>query len=276
MKSLFVLGLGLLSLNLFAAESVLKGHKLAGDCKSLIVEKKVLNGVPSIALTEDPAIAFKAHAPIGGNTVTKKCVISMDLVVPGKHKLGVYDPNTNHLHLGRFNGIQNLYDADSSFSYDISWDLDDALNIPFQTRSYFNQGPLFANYFGGDFQAVLPHQWTACSARPRLVNLKVVIKLTATSSRENTAELAFRNAHLRLTTKKCKIARPFPRPAVLVRYKNRFNKLKELVMSAEGDFSKFYDKGNSAAGTRVRKAMQELKNMAQDIRVEVQKIKNKL
>ncbi|MHA6247774.1 histone H1 [Pontibacter sp. CAU 1760] len=55
---------------------------------------------------------------------------------------------------------------------------------------------------------------------------------------------------------------------------NNFSKLKDLVMSLEGDFEKFYDKGNSAAGTRVRKGMQDLKNMAQDIRKEVQDMKN--
>jgi hypothetical protein len=38
----------------------------------------------------------------------------------------------------------------------------------------------------------------------------------------------------------------------------------------EADFVKFYDKGNSSAGTRVRKAMQELKKKANDIRAEVQ------
>jgi hypothetical protein len=54
----------------------------------------------------------------------------------------------------------------------------------------------------------------------------------------------------------------------------RFDELRDLVMSLEGDFQKFYDKGNQAAGTRVRKGMQELKNLAQDIRVEVQDIKN--
>ncbi len=45
-------------------------------------------------------------------------------------------------------------------------------------------------------------------------------------------------------------------------------------MALEGDFEKFYDKGNQAAGTRVRKGMQEMKNLAQDIRKEVQNIKN--
>lgn len=46
-------------------------------------------------------------------------------------------------------------------------------------------------------------------------------------------------------------------------------------MSLEGDFDKFYDKENQAAGTRVRKGMQELKNLAQEIRIEVQEAKNK-
>ncbi len=54
----------------------------------------------------------------------------------------------------------------------------------------------------------------------------------------------------------------------------RFNQLKDLVMNAEGDFAKFYDKENKAAGTRVRKSMQDLKVLAQDIRSEVQNKKN--
>ena len=56
--------------------------------------------------------------------------------------------------------------------------------------------------------------------------------------------------------------------------KNRFDELKNLVNSLEDDFSKFYDKGNKAAGTRVRKGMQDLKDLAQEIRVEVQNAKN--
>jgi len=55
---------------------------------------------------------------------------------------------------------------------------------------------------------------------------------------------------------------------------NKFGALKDLVTSLEDDFNKFYDKNNNAAGTRVRKGMQELKNMAQDIRKEVQDMKN--
>ncbi len=272
MKSLLIIFTILIS-TAYGAESILQEHRLMGDCKALIVEKKNLNGVPSIALTEDAATPFTALAPQGGTTVSKKCVVSMELLVPAGHKLGVYDPKTNHLHLGRFNGTQNLYDNDSSFSWEMGWDLQDAASIPMQTRSYFHQGPLFANAFGGDFQAVLPHQWSACSIRPSKVNLKVAIVLTATSSRNNSAELAFRNAHLRLTTKSCRAIAIRPRRSVEV--KSRFNLLKDLVMGLEGDFRYFYEKGNKAAGTRVRKGMQDLKNMAQDIRTEVTRMKNR-
>ena len=55
---------------------------------------------------------------------------------------------------------------------------------------------------------------------------------------------------------------------------SKFNELKNLVMGLESDFQKFYEKGNSAAGTRVRKGMQDLKNLAQDVRKEVQDKKN--
>jgi len=55
----------------------------------------------------------------------------------------------------------------------------------------------------------------------------------------------------------------------------KFEELKSLIASLEGDADKFYNKGNSAAGTRVRKGMQDLKNLAQAIRAEVQEIKNK-
>ena len=55
---------------------------------------------------------------------------------------------------------------------------------------------------------------------------------------------------------------------------NTFSKVRELVMSLEDDFEKFYDKQNQAAGTRVRKGMQELKNMATEIPKSVQDMKN--
>ncbi len=55
----------------------------------------------------------------------------------------------------------------------------------------------------------------------------------------------------------------------------RFDEIRDMIMSLEGDFEKFYDKKNQAAGTRVRKGMQDLKNLAQEIRIEVQDTKNK-
>ena len=56
---------------------------------------------------------------------------------------------------------------------------------------------------------------------------------------------------------------------------SRFEELEALVESMKEDFGKFYDGGNKAAGTRVRKGMLDLKNFAQEVRVEVQEIKNK-
>ena len=44
----------------------------------------------------------------------------------------------------------------------------------------------------------------------------------------------------------------------------KFQELKDLITSLEGDIDKFYNKGNSAAGTRVRKGMQDLKNLTDD------------
>ncbi|MBC7744819.1 MAG: histone H1 [Flavobacterium sp.] len=55
----------------------------------------------------------------------------------------------------------------------------------------------------------------------------------------------------------------------------KFTEAKNLIESLEADADKFYNKANSAAGTRVRKGMQDLKNLAQAIRLEVQDTKNK-
>ena len=53
-----------------------------------------------------------------------------------------------------------------------------------------------------------------------------------------------------------------------------YEQLKNLVAGLEDDFTKFYDKGNKAAGTRVRKGCQEDKNLCQEIRVDVSSKKN--
>ena len=54
---------------------------------------------------------------------------------------------------------------------------------------------------------------------------------------------------------------------------SKFSELKNFVDELEKDFQQFYEKGNKAAGTRIRKAMQDLKKHAQDIRVEIQGMK---
>ena len=54
----------------------------------------------------------------------------------------------------------------------------------------------------------------------------------------------------------------------------KFTKVKELLAATVADAEKFYNSGNGAAGTRVRKAMQDLKNLAQEIRTEVTEKKN--
>jgi len=53
-----------------------------------------------------------------------------------------------------------------------------------------------------------------------------------------------------------------------------YEKIKSLVESVHEDADKFFNKGNKAAGTRVRQSMQELKKLAQDLRLEVQEQKN--
>ena len=54
----------------------------------------------------------------------------------------------------------------------------------------------------------------------------------------------------------------------------QYSKLVSMVQELESDFAAFYEKGNKAAGTRVRKGMQELKAKAQAIRTDVQDKKN--
>ena len=49
----------------------------------------------------------------------------------------------------------------------------------------------------------------------------------------------------------------------------RFEDLKSKLAEIETEAEKFYVKGNKAAGTRLRKGLQEVKNLAQEIRVDV-------
>jgi len=55
---------------------------------------------------------------------------------------------------------------------------------------------------------------------------------------------------------------------------NKYENLKNIIAAMEADVQKFYN-GNAAAGTRVRKALQEVKKAAQEFRIEVQELKSK-
>jgi hypothetical protein len=52
------------------------------------------------------------------------------------------------------------------------------------------------------------------------------------------------------------------------------NEMADILDLLQDDVAKFEEKGNKAAGTRVRKAMQNIKTLAQDVRVYVSE-KNK-
>ena len=52
-----------------------------------------------------------------------------------------------------------------------------------------------------------------------------------------------------------------------------FDELQDAINDCQSDVTKFVE-GNNSAGTRVRKAMQVVKQLAQNIRKEVQEQKN--
>jgi len=52
-----------------------------------------------------------------------------------------------------------------------------------------------------------------------------------------------------------------------------FDELQDAINDCQTDVTKFVE-GNNSAGTRVRKAMQTIKSLAQEVRVEVQDQKN--
>lgn len=55
---------------------------------------------------------------------------------------------------------------------------------------------------------------------------------------------------------------------------DKFKQLQSLVQGIEADADKFFNGGNGAAGTRVRKGLQDIKALSQEIRNEVTAIKN--
>ena len=55
---------------------------------------------------------------------------------------------------------------------------------------------------------------------------------------------------------------------------NTLEDMINLLESVRTDYNKFYNQGNSSAGTRIRKAMQQVKTSAHDVRTHVQATKN--
>jgi hypothetical protein len=53
-----------------------------------------------------------------------------------------------------------------------------------------------------------------------------------------------------------------------------FEKIKQILESAEADAVKFFEKGNKQAGTRLRKAYSEIAGLCKEGRKEVSEIKN--
>jgi hypothetical protein len=69
-------------------------------------------------------------------------------------------------------------------------------------------------------------------------------------------------------------------------YLDKYDKLVKLLteeveidgkkFDLKEDFEKFFIRGNKTAGTRLRKVMQELKKVAQEVRDDVQEYKGKI
>ncbi|MGE5806690.1 MAG: histone H1, partial [Ignavibacteria bacterium] len=49
--------------------------------------------------------------------------------------------------------------------------------------------------------------------------------------------------------------------------------LGQAVKNLEADFQKFYEKGQAAAGTRLRKGLSDLRKLAQEVRKDIQEVK---
>lgn len=56
----------------------------------------------------------------------------------------------------------------------------------------------------------------------------------------------------------------------------KYNELKLIFVALEEDATKFYEKNNKAAGVRLRKGLQNIKTLAQELRLDVSEKTNKL
>ena len=61
---------------------------------------------------------------------------------------------------------------------------------------------------------------------------------------------------------------------IMAKIRENYERMKDILQLAEIDVAKFTTAGNKSSGTRLRKTMMELKNLAQEIRAEVSLIKN--
>ncbi len=50
---------------------------------------------------------------------------------------------------------------------------------------------------------------------------------------------------------------------------DKFNQLKSILTTAEEDLGKFMQKGNKSAGVRLRKSLQDLRQLAQELRKDI-------
>lgn len=72
----------------------------------------------------------------------------------------------------------------------------------------------------------------------------------------------------------------------IMEYQDKYDALVKLLTeevevdgkkyNLKDDFDKFFVKGNKTAGTRIRKMMQEVKKMSQEVRTDVQDYKSKI
>ncbi|MEO3405498.1 histone H1 [Mucilaginibacter sp. CAU 1740] len=55
----------------------------------------------------------------------------------------------------------------------------------------------------------------------------------------------------------------------------KFKELQDVLNTVEQDAARFYEKGNRAAGTRLRNGLQQIKVLATEIRKDVTSLKKK-
>lgn len=54
---------------------------------------------------------------------------------------------------------------------------------------------------------------------------------------------------------------------------NRVTEFETLLENFKADYTKFMEKGNNTAGTRARKALQDIRNLAKEVRDEISSVR---